>query len=289
VTHDLPVGRRRLARGTPPVETNDISGAGDETAGEYEDMIIMGDTPPIGVPPHYAMLAQEQRRLEALARATPAHRLAALAHDADEQVREGVAWNPATPDHVRAVLATDASPRVRATLVSSRTVGVELLERLGDDEHAEVRRRVVLHLPPARRARFVHDPSVIVRNTLAVQHDTPVPLLAQLARDPEAVVRVSVAAHAATPDAVLLVLAADLDREVRWTARGRVRGSEISREHAFQVLGLVAVVPAPTDLCGEPFATTAPKPALAVTPGNDAQTDRLAWAETCSPMRKQDA
>jgi hypothetical protein len=193
----------------------------------------------------------DDRRRQAADSSTDPRRLAQLALDPDEEVREGVAWNARTLARTRRLLAADESLHVRAAVAVCSATPVSLLETLAIDPAPLVRLRAVLRLPPTSWERWLSDPSADIRLALATTPNLPAPLLAKLATDGDRDVRTAVARHENTPIMIAQLLAADPDPAVRAAARCRFPGSDLTRERAFAALHLVPLVPDTLDDDGD--------------------------------------
>lgn len=152
--------------------------------------------------------------------------LRALAHVADDEVRQAVARHRRTPTQTLRLLLADPVASVRLSLAVNEGLPDDLLRALAKDEAAEVRTAVALKCSSADQlARLACDEAPSVRAAVARNEKTSTDTLLRLVRDPESVVRKAVAGYSAadpwfpwrvsTPAEVLRALVSDEDAGVR--------------------------------------------------------------------------
>ena len=164
--------------------------------------------------------AEQQLRMVALASDPTARRgvLKDLAHQpaAGNEVWDLVASNPRTPNKALAHLArrfqgSYTHGRVAWRVAQNRRAGPDLLSQLADSPSGEVRLLAAAHpaVPGFVLESLAGDDDCFVRERVAWNSSTSVPMLRQLAADETLRVRMGVASNASTPQDVLEMLLGD--------------------------------------------------------------------------------
>ena len=162
----------------------------------------------------------DEKREERANSSTSPKELEKLAQDESEWVRRNVAVNEKTPVSVLEKLAEDKDESVRSSVAENTNTPASVLEKLVDDfikagnlnfAKTGYRRRLE-HVSSGKELNCVVD-------NVALNVNTPVPLLEKLAEDKDSFVRVCVAKNPNTPAPTLEKLVKDKDEYVRKFAK----------------------------------------------------------------------
>jgi hypothetical protein len=169
------------------------------------------------------------RLLAARDKTTPPVILGALACDVHEEVRLGVAGNPATPKCVWVILLEDPNSSVRAEVAARQDVEHEHLIKLAQDKSETVWKVVSTRDDICEDVlRILVEKTLPIRIQLASKlGNAPEWLSVKLARDKETRVRVLVAASSSS-DVALNILRNDQELIVQDTILARVFDREAS-------------------------------------------------------------
>jgi hypothetical protein len=141
-----------------------------------------------------------------------------LSRHSDFAVRQGVAYSPKASVEMLERLADDEHPEVRkAVLSQGQRLSQDTLVRLSADEAAHIS-RLAMRFVDVRSADFrraATEGMARTRSAAAKRPDCPVDLLEHLAKDSNASVRASVASNPACPHAVMRALVHDQSVQVR--------------------------------------------------------------------------
>ena len=136
---------------------------------------------------------------------TPPQILAALAEDAQSEVRQRLAKNPSIPQEVLARLAIDIDRDVRSSCALNAAIPVKLIKVLANDSDVSVRSSLI----------YNSSTTVDIREKLAGSIEIEISTLWRLAKDSDEKVRIAVAGNPTASAELLTILAGDSSPHVR--------------------------------------------------------------------------